>query len=96
MRESYWITPEATELWKAAARTTPGGQARYSDPDLPDVAYRLPDSHALYRRPDSIGLRYDEFISRCPRPYHRQPAGCRCCPAYRLEVRSTSLSTAPG
>ncbi|EUM16577.1 hypothetical protein L465_00391 [Enterobacter sp. BIDMC 29] len=28
---TLWITPEAIELWKAAARTTPGGQARYSD-----------------------------------------------------------------
>lgn len=28
---TLWITPEATELWKATARTTPGGQARYSD-----------------------------------------------------------------
>jgi hypothetical protein len=25
------MTPEATELWKVTARTTPGGQARYSD-----------------------------------------------------------------
>ncbi|EUM16582.1 hypothetical protein L465_00396 [Enterobacter sp. BIDMC 29] len=28
---TLWITPEATEQWKATARTTPGGQARYSD-----------------------------------------------------------------
>lgn len=28
---TLWMTPEATELWKASARTSPGGQARYSD-----------------------------------------------------------------
>lgn len=28
---TLWLTPEAIALWKAAARTTPGGQARYSD-----------------------------------------------------------------
>ncbi len=28
---TLWITPEAIAQWKAAARTTPGGQARYSD-----------------------------------------------------------------
>lgn len=28
---TLWITPEATALWKATPRTTPGGQARYSD-----------------------------------------------------------------
>jgi len=28
---TLWITPEAVEQWKAAARTTPGGQARYSN-----------------------------------------------------------------
>ena len=28
---TLWLTPEAIALLKAAARTTPGGQARYSD-----------------------------------------------------------------
>jgi hypothetical protein len=28
---TLWMTPGAIEQWKAAARTTPGGQARYSD-----------------------------------------------------------------
>ncbi|CAI1219542.1 Uncharacterised protein [Serratia quinivorans] len=28
---TLWITPEAIVQWKAAARFTPGGQARYSD-----------------------------------------------------------------
>lgn len=28
---TLWVTPEATHHWAAAARATPGGQARYSD-----------------------------------------------------------------
>lgn len=28
---TLWLTPEVIALWKASARTTPGGQARYSD-----------------------------------------------------------------
>src|SRR3954464_5396747 len=28
---TIWVTDEAVEAWRAAARTTPGGQARYSD-----------------------------------------------------------------
>src|SRR3954452_988667 len=28
---TIWVTDEAVEAWCAAARTTPGGQARYSD-----------------------------------------------------------------
>src|SRR3954468_21255830 len=28
---TIWFTDEAVEAWRAAARTTPGGQARYSD-----------------------------------------------------------------
>ncbi|QMM55136.1 transposase (plasmid) [Enterobacter sp. RHB15-C17] len=28
---TLWMTPETTELWKASAPTSPGGQARYSD-----------------------------------------------------------------
>jgi DDE family transposase len=28
---TIWITEDAVEAWRAAARTTPGGQARYSD-----------------------------------------------------------------
>src|SRR5256714_11053346 len=27
---TIWVTEEAVEAWRAAARTTPGGQARYS------------------------------------------------------------------
>ncbi len=41
---TLWLTPEAIALWKASARTTPGGQARH--PDLPDAAHRLPDTPA--------------------------------------------------
>jgi hypothetical protein len=28
---TIWFTEEAIAAWRAAARTTPGGQARYSD-----------------------------------------------------------------
>src|SRR3954467_14231188 len=28
---TIWVTEDAVEAWRAATRTTPGGQARYSD-----------------------------------------------------------------
>ena len=31
---TIWFTDEAIEAWRAAARTTPGGQARYSPPAI--------------------------------------------------------------
>lgn len=44
---TLWLTPEAIALWKAGARTTPGGQARYSDLAIQTclmlrIAFRLP------------------------------------------------------
>ena len=28
---TFWVTPQAMRLWPAQARSTPGGQSRYSD-----------------------------------------------------------------
>lgn len=44
---TLWITPQAIAQWKAAAHTSPGGQARYSDPAIQiwqmlRTAFRIP------------------------------------------------------
>src|SRR4051812_47766717 len=61
---TVWFTDEAIAAWKAALRTTPGGQPHYSDLAITTAYFRILDFHLE---------RLADIALTVPEPGHDQP-----------------------
>jgi len=78
---TIWFTDDAVEAWRAAARTTPGGQARYSPLAIEtSLTLRVVFDLALRQTEGLVGSILELMGLDLPVPDHSTLRGCEFLP----------------
>ena len=78
---TIWVTDDAVEAWRAAARTTPGGQARYSPLTIEtSLTLRVVFDLALRQTEGLVGSILELMGLDLPVPDHSTLRGCEFLP----------------